>query len=324
MRALWIDGPGILRLTEVPEPAWPPGEAIVGVRLAGICNTDLELAKGYLGFTGIPGHEFVGIVKEGSERLIGRRVVGEINVACGSCETCRAGMGRHCPARNVLGIFKRPGAFAERLSLPPENLFTVPDAVSDEEAVFAEPVAAALEILEQVHLPPGANVLILGDGKLGLLVAQVLLLHGCRVHLQGRHERKLVLARRWGATTEVAASQEPANATRDRYPFVVEATGTASGFREALARVRPRGTLILKSTYAPDRLPLLDSARVVVDEIALIGSRCGRLGPALRLLAQGRLEVRGLIDHRKPFEQAEDAFRLAAQRGMLKVLVRFT
>jgi threonine dehydrogenase-like Zn-dependent dehydrogenase len=324
MRALFIDGPGVIQLRDAPEPAWPPGEAIVSLRLAGICNTDLELAKGYLGFTGIPGHEFVGLVTEGPERIKGRRVVGEINAACGNCEMCRVGLGRHCATRSVLGICNRPGAFAERLSLPVENVFTVPDQVSDEEAVFTEPVAAALEILEQVHLPPGEKVLVLGDGKLGLLVAQVLLLQGCRVHVNGRYEKKLSLARRWGATTRVAVADERVDAMRDRYPFVVEATGSANGFREALASVRPRGTLILKSTYAPEQIPLLDAANVVVDEITLVGSRCGRFGPALRLLAQGKLDVRCLIDHRKPFEQAEDAFKLAAQRGTLKVLLQFS
>lgn len=322
MRALFIDGPGAIHLRDVPEPTWPSGEALVAVRLAGICNTDLELAKGYMGFIGIPGHEFVGMVMDGPERLKGRRVVGEINAACGTCEMCRTGLGRHCATRTVLGICKRPGVFAERFSLPLENLFTVPDQVSDEEAVFTEPVAAALEILEQVHIAPGEKVLVLGDGKLGLLVVQVLLLHGCRVHLHGRHEKKLSLARCWGATTRAVTPDEPKDSSRDRYLFVVEATGSACGFRDALASVRPRGTLILKSTYAPDQLPVLDTAKVVVNEITLVGSRCGRCGPALRLLAQGKLDVRSLIDHRKPFDQAEEAFRLAAQRGVLKVLLQ--
>jgi threonine dehydrogenase-like Zn-dependent dehydrogenase len=322
MRALLIDGPGAIHLRDVPEPAWPPDEVRISVRLAGICNTDLELLKGYMGFTGIPGHEFVGVVTEGPERLKGRRVVGEINVACGNCEMCRAGLGRHCATRTVLGIYNRPGAFAERLSLPQESLLSVPDEVNDEEAVFTEPVAAALEILEQVHIPPGEKILVLGDGKLGLLVVQVLLLHGCRVHVQGRHEKKLSLARRWGATTSAVTPDEPENPSRDRYLFVVEATGSARGFRDALASVRPRGTLILKSTYAPNQLPPLDAAKVVVDEITLVGSRCGRFGPALRLLAQGKLDVRSLIDHRKPFDQAEEAFRLAEQRGVLKVLLQ--
>jgi len=340
MRALVIEGPGSLRYRDVPEPAWPPGEARVAVRLTGICNTDLELLKGYLGFTGIPGHEFVGVVENGPGHLIGRRVVGEINAACGACETCRAGMERHCPNRTVLGIQKRPGAFAERLSLPAGNLFAVPDEVSDEEAVFTEPLAAALEILEQVHLPPGERVLVLGDGKLGLLVAQVLARHGCRVWLRGRHERKLALARRWGVCAlriedcglrnEAAPGPEAEaqsaipnpHSAIEGFPFVVEATGSPAGFREALSAVRPRGTVILKSTYAPGELPALDAAKVVVDEITLVGSRCGRFGPALRLLAQGKLDVRGLIDHRKPLAQGEEAFQLAARKGALKVLVQ--
>ena len=336
MRALVIEGPGSLRYRDVPEPAWPPGEARVAVRLTGICNTDLELLKGYLGFTGIPGHEFVGVVEAGPEHLIGRRVVGEINAACGACETCRAGMERHCPNRTVLGIQKRPGAFAERLSLPAGNLLAVPDEVSDEEAVFTEPLAAALEILEQVHLPPGERVLVLGDGKLGLLVAQVLARHGCRVWLRGRHEKKLALARRWGVTAVPGAEHGVRSEKKDSpdseprtpnpelglFPFVVEATGSPAGFREALSAVRPRGTVILKSTYAPGELPALDAAKMVVDEITLVGSRCGRFGPALRLLAQGKLDVRCLIDHRKPLAQGEEAFQLAARKGALKVLVQ--
>jgi threonine dehydrogenase-like Zn-dependent dehydrogenase len=324
MRALVIEGPGAVHLCDVPGPELTHGEAIIGTSLAGICNTDLELAKGYMGFTGTPGHEAVGKVVDGPSRLKGRRVVGEINAACGTCSSCLAGLGRHCSHRTVLGILKRPGVFAERFSLPVGNLVVVPDEVSDEEAVFAEPVAAAMEILEQVHLPPGERVLVLGDGKLGLLIAQVLLVHGCRVHVRGRHEKKLALARRWGAGTQHAADPSVEVEARSWYRFVVEATGSPRGFREALTSVKPRGTLILKSTYAPDQLPVLDSAKIVVDEITMVGSRCGRLAPALRLLAQGQLDVRSLIDHRKPFEQAEQAFELAGQPGVLKVLLQFT
>jgi threonine dehydrogenase-like Zn-dependent dehydrogenase len=283
--------------------------------------------------------------------LLGRRVAGEINVACGQCEHCRAGWGRHCAARTVLGLSGRPGAFAERLSLPAENLFTVPDTVSDEEAVFTEPLAAALEILEQVHVPPAEKALVIGDGKLGLLVAQVLALHGNRVWLHGHHERKLALARRWGVVavrtgegnrTEGGRSRadhgarKPARAASTaaglwraaaseagKFSLVVEATGSPAGLYEALRWVRPRGTEVLKSTYAPGQLPNLDAAQVVVDEITLVGSRCGRFGPALRLLAQGKLDVRSLIDHRKPFSKGEEAFHLAAQKGVLKVLLHF-
>jgi len=324
MRALVIEGPGAIHLRDAPEPELASGEALVSTSLAGICNTDLELVKGYMSFTGIPGHEAVGTVVDGPSRLKGRRVVGEINAACGACSTCLSGMARHCSHRTVLGILKRPGVFAERFCLPVGNLVVVPDEVSDEDAVFVEPLAAALEILEQIHIPPGERVLVLGDGKLGLLVAQVLLLHGCRVHLRGRHEKKLALARRWGARTQLAANRSTTIEAKNGYRLVVEATGSSRGFREALTSVKPRGTLVLKSTYAPDQLPVLDAAKVVVDEITLVGSRCGRLAPALRLLAEGKIDVRSLIDHRKPFEEGEEAFALARQPGVLKVLLQFT
>ncbi|MBI3830984.1 MAG: alcohol dehydrogenase catalytic domain-containing protein [Planctomycetes bacterium] len=320
MQALIIEGPNRLRLAAMPEPPLPVGECRVAVKLAGICRTDLELLKGYMGFRGVPGHEFVGVVAEGPERLIGRRVVGEINVPCDLSKYARPEFDpRHEPERTVLGILRRPGAFAEALTLPPQNLLTVPDNVSDEEAVFTEPLAAALEIFEQIHVPPGERVLVIGDGKLGLLVAQVCALFGHRVTLHGRHERKLALARRWG----VVAREAEAGST-ERYSLIVEATGSPAGFRAALELVEPRGTIVLKSTYAPDALPPFDAAKVVVDEIRLVGSRCGRFGPALRLLAQGKVDVRALIDNRKPLAQGVEAFELAAKKGALKVLVRIS
>lgn len=318
MKALLIEAPNTLSLTEIPEPPLPVGECRVAVKLAGICRTDLELLKGYMGFRGVPGHEFVGVVTEGPERLIGRRVVGEINVPCDLSKYAQAGFDpRHEPERTVLGILRRSGAFAESLTLPQQNLLTVPDSVSDEEAVFTEPLAAALEIFEQIHVPPGERVLVIGDGKLGLLIAQVFALFGHRVKLQGRHERKLALARRWGVTTRDAGE-----GTTERFPLIVEATGSPSGFKAALERIEPRGTIVLKSTYAPDALPPFGAAKIVVDEIRLIGSRCGRFAPALRLLAQGKVDVRALIDHRKPLAQGVEAFELAAKKGALKVLVQ--
>ena len=319
MKALWIDRPGRLALRDVPLPPLPEGECRVAVRLVGVCRTDLELASGYMGFTGIPGHEFVGTVVEGPERLLGRRVVGEINAGCGTCAACVSGMGRHCADRTVLGILRRPGAFAETLALPARNLLVVPDSVSDEEAVFTEPLAAALEIFEQVHIRPGSRVLVLGDGKLGLLVAQVCSQMGARVLLLGHHEKKLALARRWGV--EALAAQDVLGPA-ERFPYVVECTGTPGAFAEAVALTAPRGTLLLKSTYAPTDPPRLDWARIVVDEITVVGSRCGLLTPALRLLAAGKLDVRCLIDHRKPLAQGEEAFQLAARKGVLKVLVQ--
>jgi alcohol dehydrogenase len=317
MEALVIEASGALKLRQVPLPPLALGECRVAVRMTGVCRTDLELARGYMGFQGIPGHEFVGTVCEGPERLIGRRVVGEINAACGRCAECRAGLGRHCASRSVLGIYQRPGAFAEYLSLPEQNLLTVPDEVSDEEAVFVEPLAAALEIFEQIHIAPGARMLVIGDGKLGLLIAQVCCHFGARVTLQGRHEKKLALARRWGCQTTAA----PPGAAVEKYPYVIECTGTPQALAQALSPAAPRGTLILKSTYAPNDPPRLDWAKIVVDEISIIGSRCGRFAPALRLLAQGRIDVKCLIDHRKDFSACLEAFELAAQKGVLKVIV---
>ncbi|MCW8132279.1 MAG: zinc-binding dehydrogenase [Planctomycetota bacterium] len=317
MRALIVETANRLALTDLPEPPLPAGECRVAVKLAGICRTDLELLKGYMGFRGVPGHEFVGVVTQGPDHLQGRRVVGEINVPRDLARYDRPGYdARHDPDRTVLGILQRPGAFAETLTLPAQNLMPVPDSVNDEEAVFAEPLAAALEIFEQVHVPPGERVLVIGDGKLGLLIAQIFAVFGHRVTLHGRHEKKLALAKRWGVQAAIAPA-EPA-----RFPLIVEATGSPAGFKAALEQIAPRGTIVLKSTYAPDALPPFDAAKVVVDEIRLIGSRCGRFAPALRLLAQGKADVRSLIDHRKPFAQGVEAFELAAKKGVLKVLIQ--
>ena len=322
MKALVVDSSGALRLQSVPVPPLPPGECRVAVRMVGICRTDLELVKGYMGFEGIPGHEFTGTVVEGSERLMGRRVVGEINAACGHCAACARGMSRHCAERTVLGIYKRPGAFAETLTLPAENLIPIPDHISDEEAVFVEPLAAALEIFEQLHVPPGARMLVIGDGKLGLLIAQVCAHAGARVTLFGRHEKKLALSRRWGVEAVEHRDFDRAALTfAQRFPFVAECTGTPSALADAVAFTAPRGTLILKSTYAPTHPPQIDWAKLVIDEITVMGSRCGPFAPAVRLLAQGKIDVRALIDHRKTLEQGVEAFELAGKQGVLKVVV---
>lgn len=313
MKALVVTAPGAIALRDVPEPPVPAGECRIDVRRAGICRTDLELVRGYMGFAGIPGHEFVGTVRTGPAHLIGRRVVGEINCPIDPGQYSLPDYDpRHEPHRTVLGILGRPGAFAESLCLPPQNLLVVPDAVSDEQAVFTEPLAAALAIFETHPIPPGTRILVIGDGKLGLLVAQACAQLGHRVALRGHHERKLALARRWGVETPNSA---------EGYPFVVEATGAPDGFRAALAAVQPRGTVILKSTYAPTELPALDAAKIVVDEITLAGSRCGRFAPALRLLAENKIDVRGLIDARLPLARGVEAFAQAGQRGALKVLV---
>jgi threonine dehydrogenase-like Zn-dependent dehydrogenase len=221
----------------------------------------------------------------------------------------------------VLGIYRRPGAFAEFLDLPERNLLTVPDSVSDEEAVFTEPLAAALEIFEQLHVPPGSRMLVIGDGKLGLLVAQVCAVFGARVTLLGHHEKKLALARRWGVEA-VLSTDGGRPSGSPRVPFCVECSGTPAGLVLALAWAAPRGTLVLKSTYAPGNPPQPDWSKIVVDEITILGSRCGPFAPALRLLAQGKVDVRCLIDHRRTLDQAVEAFELAATKGTLKVLVQ--
>jgi len=307
---------GRAELRRLPRPRRRKGFALIRVLAAGICNTDLELLAGYYGFRGRPGHEFVGEVLEADEAaLVGRRVVGEINLACGRCDWCAAGRARHCPRRRVLGILGHPGAFAELLTLPEKNLHLVPDSLPNEHAVFVEPVAAACEILEQVRIPPGATVGVLGDGKLGLLVAQVLAAHGLKVHLYGKHREKLRLAEASGIRTVLAGKKAPAAL----YDWVVEATGAASGLMMAVGMARPRGTVILKSTI--HERPPFDAAPVVVNELTLVGSRCGPFEPALRLLAEGAVRVDGLISAIYPLSEAPGALRRAAEKGVLKVLL---
>jgi alcohol dehydrogenase len=317
MLAVHIEG-GRVDVREVPRPARPPGFALIRLLAAGICNTDLELQRGYYGFSGTPGHEFVGQVAEADDAaLIGRRVVGEINLACGACDMCRVGLGRHCAHRTVLGIVGHPGAFSEYFTLPEGNLHIVPEPISTERATFTEPVAAACEILDQVAIPRGGEVAVLGDGKLGLLAAQVLLAHGVRVHIYGRHAAKLAIAGACGAETFVDGSL-PAS----RYDWVVEATGAPEGLGAAIRMARPRGTVVMKSTVH-GQVPL-DTAPAIVNEITLVGSRCGRFEPALELLAGGRLRVEEMISDRFPLAEAARAFERAAASGVLKVLLEAT
>jgi len=299
-----------------PRPRRPRGSALIRLICGGICNTDLELLRGYYGFRGTPGHEFAGqVIEADSANLTGKRVVGEINLPCGNCDWCRRGLGRHCPRRAVLGIVRHPGAFQEFFVLPEKNLHIVPGAVSTEHAVFTEPIAAACQILDQAPIPRGAPVAVLGDGKLGLLIAQVLHVHGARVRLFGRHKEKLAIAARAGAETVLAPKKLPAAA----YDWVVEATGSAEGLRQAVAMARPRGTVVLKSTVAGALA--LDMAPVVVNEITLLGSRCGRFEPALKLLAGGKLRLDEMISDRFPLAQAPRAFARAVEPGALKVLL---
>jgi alcohol dehydrogenase len=305
-----------VNVRDIRRPIRPPDSALIRLILGGICNTDLELQRGYYGFTGTPGHEFVGqVVAADTPALVGRRVVGEINVACRKCEWCQRGLGRHCPRRNVLGIVRHPGAFREFLTLPESNLHVVPNGISNEAAVFVEPVAAACEILDQAVIPDGARVGVLGDGKLGLLVSQVLHAADKEVHLYGHHKKKLRLAERAGICTVTAGKTLPVSA----YDWVVEATGTRSGLEQAVRLARPRGTIFMKSTV--HGLVRVDTAPIIVNEITLIGSRCGRFEPALKLLEAGLVNVTDMISDSLPLAEARRAFARAAERGVLKVLL---
>jgi threonine dehydrogenase-like Zn-dependent dehydrogenase len=307
---------GLVRTVEIERPKRPHGFALLRLLCGGICNTDLELQRGYYGFRGIPGHEFVAeVVEADPPSLVGRRVVGEINVACTQCDWCRKELGRHCPNRTVLGIVNQPGAFEEFFVLPERNLHVVPDHIPNEHAVFTEPLAAACEILDQVSIPWGTPVAVLGDGKLGLLIAQVLNVNGLPVHQFGHHVEKLRIAGATGVTTEVTNGSLPAAA----FDFVVEATGNPEGLRQAVAMTRPRGTLILKSTM--HGLINIDTAPIVVNELTVIGSRCGRFEAALPLLDHELIHVEGMIAARYPLAQAAEAFERAAQPGSLKVLL---
>jgi len=301
----------------VPKPRRRDGFSLIRLLAGGICNTDLELQRGYYGFEGRPGHEFVGEVVESDTRsLVGRRVVGEINLACRRCAWCRRGLGRHCPARTVLGIVRHPGAFAEYLTLPDGNLRIVPARVSTEHAVFTEPVAAACEILDQVRIPRGTDVAVLGDGKLGLLIAQVLQARGAQVCLFGHHPEKLKIAASIGASTAMAGSNLP----QAEFDFVVDATGSPGGLRAATGMARPRGTVIMKSTV--HGTVGIDMAPVIVNELTLVGSRCGRFEPALRLLRSGKLHLDAMLSDEFALADAPKAFARAAEKGALKVLLR--
>jgi threonine dehydrogenase-like Zn-dependent dehydrogenase len=289
--------------------------ALVKVHIAGICSTDLQIFKGYMGFTGVPGHEFIGTVHEGPDKLVGRRVVGEINFPCGACDYCRRDLGRHCPNRSVMGILNADGAFAEYLSVPIENLHAVPDSVADEEAVFTEPLAAAFEILTQIELDASDEVLVLGDGKLGNLCAQVLRLTGAKITALGKHAEKLAPIKKAGVRTILLADWQPR-----RFDVVVEATGSASGLEAALGAVRPRGTLILKSTIAGSHQVSL--APIVINEINVIGSRCGPFPDALDALAARRVSVASLIEKKYSLDDGLSAVNHAAATGARKILLR--
>jgi threonine dehydrogenase-like Zn-dependent dehydrogenase len=315
MRGLWLEDQCLVLRADLPLPVPGPGEALVRVRLAGICATDLELLQGYYPFTGIPGHEFVGEIAAAPERAerLGQRVVGEINLPCGHCPPCRAGRGHHCQGRRALGIKGHDGAFAEYLVLPLANLHAVPDTIPDEAAVFCEPLAAALRIQEQMPICPGERVLLIGAGRLGQLIALSLPRGGCELQVVARHPRQRTLLEAAGITW--ISEDAIASGAWDR---VIEASGTPSGFALARRALRAAGTLILKSTYASRAE--IDLSRLVVDEITLIGSRCGSFGTALERLGQD-LDPRPLIDASYPLAQALAAFAQAARPGAMKILI---
>ena len=304
-------------IINTPKPRRPSGYSVIRLLCGGICNTDLELLRGYYGFAGTPGHEFVGeVVESDDRRLIGKRVVGEINLACGKCEWCKRGLGRHCPTRKVLGIVGHPGAFREYLTLPDINLHVVPDDLPTGIAVFAEPVAAACEILDQAVIPKSESVAVLGDGKLGLLISQLLRASGLAVHQFGRHREKLRIAEKCGVVTEVVRESLPVA----EFGYVIDATGSRQGLQSAVRMTRPRGTVFMKSTVHGE--VALDTAQIVVNEITLVGSRCGRFEPALSLLQSGVLHLSEMVSEEFPLSRGARAFTRANQPGILKVLLR--
>ncbi len=316
MRALYLErGQGVRFVPDYPDPTPGSGEALIRVVRAGICNTDLELVKGYYGYQGVLGHEFVGVVEESPDdpSWVGRRVVGEINIACGECDMCRRGLPRHCRNRKVLGILGKDGAFADYVTLPLENLHAVPDSISDAEAAFTEPLAAALEILEQVTIAPGERVIVVGAGKLGLLIAQVVARTGADLTVVLRTRRRnYELLRKWGIGT--ASLEELPKAMADK---VIDATGTPEGFEAARSLVRPRGTMVLKSTYHGEMLVNMTS--VVVDELTLVGSRCGPFDKALGWLERRDVDVLSMLDAEYPLERGAEAIEFASRPGVLKV-----
>lgn len=316
MRALWLQNRTVSLRDDLSRPVRAPGEVLVRVTLAGICGTDLALLHGHYGFTGVPGHEFVGVVAAADDAaLLGQRVVGEINVGCGHCQTCRNDRREHCDERTVLGIRGRPGAFAEYLTLPVANLLAVPAGVGDERAVFTEPLAAALEIEAQLPIRRLDRVLLIGAGRLGQLIALTLLLTGCELSVVARHPRQRALLVERGIPV-VGETEVPER----RFDRVIEASGSVTGFALARRAVRPGGSIILKSTYR-EAVPV-DLAGLVVDEVTLVGSRCGRFAPALRLLECGAIDPTRLIDAEYPLEQGAEAFAHCARPGTLKILLR--
>ena len=308
--------PPLSFVPDYPDPTPAPGEVLIRVHLAGICTTDLEILRGYMSFEGVPGHEFVGTVVEGPKRLKGRRVVGDINCPCGECDMCARHMPGHCRRRSVLGIADRDGAFAELLVLPEQNCLVVPDEVSDEQAVFTEPLAAALQVTKLDQIDPAGRVAVLGAGRLGLLVARVLALHGCQPEVIDRDPQALRRCAQQGMRALAPADLSP----KAEHDVIVECTGHPDGLRLALRMCRPRGTIILKSTYADT--PRVDLALLVVNELRIVGNRCGPMSEALELLRDGRVAVEDLIGGVYSLGQGVEAFAAAQAPGGVKILLR--
>ncbi|MBR6299246.1 MAG: alcohol dehydrogenase catalytic domain-containing protein [Candidatus Gastranaerophilales bacterium] len=306
-----------------PVPDLKENEVLIKTLMVGICNTDYEITKGYMGYQGVLGHEFVGIVeKTGSnvdKYLINKRVVGEINLACNNCEWCHKGLGRHCPNRSTLGIFKKDGCFSEYFTLPKENVIEISDNIDDETATFTEPLAAAYEILEQLHIRPDSKVALVGDGKLGLCISLVFsALNIDFIHI-GKHEEKLNISKSNGVKTMLLSELKDCH--KKSFDFVIEATGSTGGFELSSSLVKPRGTLVLKSTITAKEG--LNLASIVVDEITVVGSRCGQFRPILRLLEQGKINVKPLISGIYSVDDFEKAFEENSKKNTLKILVRF-
>lgn len=301
------------------KPTPKKGEALIKVTYGGVCNTDKEITKGYMGYKGILGHEFTGVVEEINDEdktFLGKRVVGEINLGCKNCEWCAKDLERHCPNRSTLGILTKDGCFAEYVTLPLSNLIEIPENVPDEQAVFVEPLAAGLEILEQMHIQPCQKVMVLGDGKLGLLTALALNACGLDVLIVGKHQNKLDIAKNQGVKTQLLSEFEQA----PKFDVVVEATGSITGFETSVSCVKPRGTLVLKSTIAASKE--LNLAPIVINEITILGSRCGRFEPAMRLIASGKIDFSQMISKIYPIEQAIEAFDANNAKDTIKILLK--
>ncbi len=322
MKALVFDGESLSLENNQPEAIATPGEALITPLLTGICSTDLEIAKGYMGFTGILGHEFVGLVEavasKKDAKWVGQRVVGNINCVCGACELCKKGLSAHCPNRTVLGIHQKDGCFAQRFTLPVCNLIQVPDQLSDEKAVFAEPLAAAYQILRQLTIEGRPYITILGDGRLGLLCAQVLTQVNATVRLIGKHPEKINLCERWGIKHRLLKDV----GLRNDQDIVIDCTGSISGITTAMAMVRPRGKIVLKTTvaHAPNT-PTIDLSPIVINEIQIIGSRCGPMGQALAGLSSGEIDVLPMISKKMKLSDGVSAMVLAKNNDMIKILL---